>query len=101
MGAAGSTHGAFARALERDNVQVALNLAKELGALSLDDALDLTAMLAHAGDSRFERAAVRWIGKVAEERELSLKLLAAAVQLVASLPDVDAHRSLRALVRRS
>ena len=87
VGAAGSTHATFRRALERGNLPMALVTARELGRLTLDDALGLTALLARLGDSRFEPAAVRWLGRLAVETQVALESLRLAVALVAALPD--------------
>ena len=42
MGVAGSTHATFRRAVERGNLPMALVTARELGRLTLEDALALT-----------------------------------------------------------
>lgn len=46
--------------------------ARELGQLSLENALALVALYAEAGEGKFERAAVRWLRRLLDERELSL-----------------------------
>ena len=40
--------------------------------LALGDALQLVVLYAEAGDGKFERAAVRWLGRLLEERPLVL-----------------------------
>jgi hypothetical protein len=104
MGAAGSTHGNFQRAVERGNLPVALATAKELGALSLEDALALTELFGRIGDSRFEAAAVRWLARLAAERQPALEALRLATALLAALPDethgAAAYELLRSLARR-
>lgn len=100
MGAAGSTHGAFQHACERGNVLMALSLARELGDVSLEDALSLTELLARAGDERFDAAAVRFLGRVAAERKPTLAGLRLAADAVAALPDAFALQTLRTFVRR-
>lgn len=87
MGAAGTTHGNFQRAVARGNLPVALATAKELGPLSLEDALALTELFGRIGDARFEAAAVRWLGRLACERRVGLETLRLAAALVATLPD--------------
>ena len=105
MGPAGSTHATFRRAVERGNLPMALVTARELGRLTLEDALALTALLARLGDARFEPAAVRWLGRLAVETRVALESLQLAVALVASLPDERhgpaALELLAALVRRA
>ncbi len=104
MGAAGSTHGNFQRAVARGNLPVALATARELGPLSLEDALALTELFARIGDERYEQAAVRWVARLAAERRPGLAPLRLAVALLAALPDERdgpaAHDLLRAIVRR-
>jgi hypothetical protein len=99
----GSTHATFRRAVERGNLPMALVTARELGRLTLDDALALTALLARLGDARFEPAAVRWLGRLAVETQVALESLRLAVALVGSLPDERhgpaAFELLAALVR--
>jgi len=105
MGAAGSAHGTFRRAIERGNLPMALVTARELGRLTLDDALALTALLARLGDARFDAAAVRWLGRLAIETQVALESLRLATALVAALPDerhgAVAQDLLAALVRRA
>lgn len=104
VGAAGSTHGAFQRAVERGNVLLALNLARELGTVSLEDALQLTALLARAGDNRYNAAAVRWVARLATEKQVSLEdvtLAAAALCAMRAAPErVEAEATLLHLSRR-
>jgi hypothetical protein len=104
MGAAGTTHGNFQRAVARGNLPVALATAKELGSLSLEDALALTELFGRIGDARFETAAVRWLGRLACERRVELETLRLATALVEALADERdggaAHELLRRLARR-
>src|SRR4051812_34420847 len=100
MGAAGSTHGNFMRACDNGNVLVALTIARELGQLSLEDALALTEVLARAGDERFEAAAVRFLGRLADERKPTLAGVRLATEALGALPDETALRVLREIVRR-
>lgn len=101
--AAGSTHATFQRAVQRGNVTMALATARELGALSIDDALALTELLGRTGDPRFETAATRWLGRLADERRPRLRTLEHAARLLAELADEGtrpaAHAMLRALLR--
>lgn len=100
MGAAGSTHGAFQQAVERGNVLVAVTLARELGRLSLEDALALTELFARVGDDRFQPAAVRWLARLATEREgVTLAAVQVAASALAVLPDKAALAMLRTLAR--
>jgi hypothetical protein len=47
--------------------------AREMGQLSLVDALALVACYARSGSPKFEQAAVRWLERLAAEREASLR----------------------------
>jgi len=79
----GSAHGRFQRAVLRRNVLLAETAARELGRLSLIDALSLVALYAATGSSKFEAAGVRWLGRLAlEGRDVGigdLQLAAAAL----------------------
>jgi hypothetical protein len=53
-------------------VLVAVATAAELQPLALEYALELTACFAQANDPRFDTAAVRLLGRLIEERKLTL-----------------------------
>jgi hypothetical protein len=57
----GTPHGRFQRAIHRRNVQNAEMAAREMGGLSLADALALCELLANTDPTRYERAALRWL----------------------------------------
>lgn len=57
MTSQGSAHGRFQRALERRNVDQAEMAARELGRLSLMDALSLVVLYARVSSPKFEPAA--------------------------------------------
>jgi hypothetical protein len=63
----GSAHGRFTRAIAQKNVFAAEVAAKEMGGLSLLDALDYVLLLAEARPERFEPAAIRWQGRLEVE----------------------------------
>lgn len=79
----GSPHGRFQRAVSRRNVLLAETAARELGRLSLIDALSLVVIYAATGSPKFEAAAVRWLARLAlERRDVSIgdvQLTAAAL----------------------
>lgn len=58
----------FRRAIEVGSVLQAEAAARELGSLDLDDALRLLLLLHRERDERYERAAVRFLGRVLSER---------------------------------
>jgi hypothetical protein len=61
MTSQGTAHGRFQRAIHRRHVQAAEMAAREMGGLSLADALLLCELLANADPARYERAALRWL----------------------------------------
>jgi hypothetical protein len=68
--------------------------------LSLEYALKLTELFARTGDQRFDAAAVRWLGRLIEERKLTLAAIRLAVEAVGALPDEGASQVLHDLARR-
>jgi len=73
MTSQGTAHGRFQRALQRRNVREAEMAAREIGQLSLIDALALVACYARTGSPKFDQAAVRWLTRLAEEDDTSLR----------------------------
>lgn len=71
--------------------------AREMGGLSLTDALDLTLLIREVDRWRYKRAAVRWLERFIEERQLLAKLALAC----SALPEVGGAEdgSLRDLLR--
>jgi hypothetical protein len=61
MTSQGTPHGRFTRAIHRGHVQAAEMAAREMGGLSLADALALCELLARADPARYEREALRWL----------------------------------------
>jgi len=61
MTSQGTAHGRFQRAIHRRHLQAAEMAAREMGGLSLADALLLCELLASADPARYERAALRWL----------------------------------------
>jgi hypothetical protein len=58
MTSQGTAHGRFQRAIHRGNDQAAEMAAREMGGLSLADALSLCELLANTDPQRYERAAL-------------------------------------------
>jgi hypothetical protein len=103
MTSQGTAHGRFTRAVANGNLREAEMAARELGGLSLDDALKLCVMLAERDPQRFERAALRWLSRFIEERLPPLAEVALAAVALAELrhgPRGTGRDSLSLLVRR-
>jgi hypothetical protein len=97
MTSQGSAHGRFTRAIHRRHVEAAEMAAREMGGLSLADALLLCELLANVDPARYERAALRWLQRFIDERLPPLSEVA-----LARSPTVNgaAHRRpVRHLVR--
>lgn len=71
--------------------------AFEMGRLSLSEALALLVLYAEAGDTKFERAAVRWLGRLFLERPMPLSLAYRCAELVVELRSSTAERAASAL----
>jgi hypothetical protein len=83
MTSQGTARGRFGRAIQRRHVLAAEMAAREMGQLSLIDALALVACYARTGSPKFDRAAVRWLERLGAERDASLRdirLAAAALE---------------------
>jgi hypothetical protein len=61
MTSQGTAHGRFQRAIERRHLNAAEMAAREMGGLSLADALSLYGLMAQLDPERYERAALRWL----------------------------------------
>ncbi len=104
MTSQGSAHGRFARALKQRSVFGAEMAMREMGWVSLLDALDYLALLAEVQPEKVGRAAVRWHGRL--ETEAPLMTLAESQLALAALASLcagerDAVEILRRLLRRA
>ena len=68
MTSTGSPYARFKRALLTGNLAVVHAAAAELPAVDLADALSICLLMSARDDERYERAAVRWLARVALER---------------------------------
>jgi len=68
MTSQGTPRGRFQRAIHSRHVQNAEIAAREMGGLSLADALLLCELLANADPMRYERAPLRWLQRFIDER---------------------------------
>ena len=78
--------------------------ARELGWLSLEDALQLVTLYAATSRARYERAALRWLERLLAERRLTLEEVGLAVGALSQLRDGKSAAStftLRRLARGS
>jgi hypothetical protein len=67
------------------NLRGAEMAARELGRLSLDDALSLCVLIAERDPARFERAALRWLERLVAELSPTLEELGGAVMALMTL----------------
>jgi hypothetical protein len=92
----GSAYARFRRALQTGNELLVLAAARELPRVALQDALRICLVLRDGDPERYERAAVRWLGRFALEADgvtiHDLRLAAAALD---ALP----HRAAEAMER--
>ncbi len=83
----GSAYARFRRALETGNELLILSAARELPQVALNDALQICLVLRDGDPGRYERAAVRWLGRFAlEARGVTIRDLRAAAAALDSLP---------------
>jgi hypothetical protein len=103
MTSQGTAHGRFTRCIENRNLGGAEQAARELGRLSLEDALGLSILYLQCDPARYERAAVRWLERFIAERHPSLEDVGLAVGALAELRNGNGAASmftLKRLVRR-
>jgi hypothetical protein len=103
MTSQGTARGRFQRAIQRRHLTAAEMAAREMGELSLEDALSLCALIVDLDRTRADRAALRWLQRFIDERQPPLAEVALAA---AALSEVrHGHRAvgietLRRLQRR-
>jgi hypothetical protein len=85
---AGSPYARFQRALKTGNLLIIRAAAAELPVIKLEDALQVCVLLRDREPERYERAAVRWLGRYCVERP------------DVTLADVEHVRGAFALMRR-
>ena len=103
MTSQGSAHGRFTRAIAQRNLAGAEIAAKELGGLSLTDALDYLVLLAEFRPDRAQAAALRWHGRLELEASTMTLIeshLALAALTALVMGDREAAAVLRRLLRR-
>ena len=88
MASHGSPYSRFRRALQSGNELLVLTAARELPKIALDDALRICLVLRDGDPERYDRAAVRWLGRFAlEGRAVTIRDLRAAAEALQELPD--------------
>jgi len=97
--AQGHPRAIFRRAIEKKNLLVAQTIARELGVVGLDEALELVLLAAELEPNRLDAYARRWLARLADERTLTLGELDLAVTALRALPSPRAADALRQLVR--
>jgi hypothetical protein len=96
----GSAYSRFRRALDTGNELLVITAARELPQIALDDALRICLVLRGGDPERYERAAVRWLGRFAlEARGVTIEALRAAADALDALPEraTEAMEQLQAL----
>jgi hypothetical protein len=84
----GSPYTRFRRALETGNETLVFAAARELPRIKLDDALRICLLLRDGDPDRYERAAVRWLGRFAlEARAVTIDALRQAADALEALPE--------------
>src|SRR5438045_5398015 len=95
----GNPYARFRRALETGNEALVTTAALELPRIALDDALRICLVLRGGDPDRYERAAVRWLGRFAlEARSVTIGDLRHAANALDALPD-DPTESMERLQR--
>jgi hypothetical protein len=83
----GNPYVRFKRALETGNEALVTAAALELPRIALEDALRICLVLRTGDPERYERAAVRWLGRFAlEARQVTIDDLRQAADALAVLP---------------
>ena len=83
MTSQGTAHGRFTRAIAQRNLWAVESSLRELGSVSLEDALAYLGLLAEQKPEKLERAAVRWHGRL--ETEATFLTLAESQLALAAL----------------
>ena len=102
MSIKGSPYARFRRALELGKLPLVLAAAAELPRLDLEDGLRVLVLMAEQDRPRYDRAAVRWLARLALDRRLDVEDLRsglAACDLLRRHP-AQGEAVLRELLRR-
>ncbi len=96
----GSSYTWFKSAIDRGDLPLIRATAAELPAINLADALSILPVIAAEEPDLYERAASRWLGRLALERDVTLDHLGAALAALDALGNGSdaAHAALVRLV---
>ena len=97
--AEGSAHARFSRAVKHRELFQAEVAARELGRLSLNDALALVCLYAAEGSPKFETAAVRWLCRLALEERGTLATMQLGAEALTQLRAQGREEAEQALQR--
>lgn len=90
----GSPYSIFKRALRRGDLAAVRAAVGELPQVPLDDAFAICLLILEQQPTRYERAAVRWLGRlVAERRHVALRQVELTAGYLAALADPARARS--------
>ena len=103
--AQGHPRATFKCAIERGNLMVAEMTARELGRITLGEALELTILIAQRDSSRHQRVAVRWLQRYIDEHpEVTLEdalLASSCLTALTGRNSEDAAVTLRLMTERA
>jgi hypothetical protein len=95
----------FKRALKHENLLVAEATAREIGQVSLAEALELTALIARKAPRRHPRVAARWLLRYLEERPAATieeaGMVVACLEALGSPGHEEAEVTLRAMAEKA
>jgi hypothetical protein len=98
MTAQGHPRAIFSRAIENGNLVVAEQVAREVGNLTLEEALRLLFLYADKDPARYEKAALRWLDLYLEKgKAVTLLDAQLAVSALAELRAGDGQRAAKLL----
>jgi hypothetical protein len=102
--ATGHPRAIFRRAIERGNLVVADVTAREMGRISLIEALELTALIALKDSQRHGRAGARWMQRYLEESQSAglddIAFVAGCLSALGGREHETALTALRAVAKR-
>jgi hypothetical protein len=98
MTAPGHPRAILARAIERGNLVVAEETAREVGRLTLEEALRLVFLYAEKDPVRYERAALRWLDRyLTEGKAVTLLSAQLAISALSELRASDGQQAAKLL----